>query len=160
MNKKIWAKAVWVLGGMSDHGSKYLWKAFEDKRYSKDSKAQADCIRQIGRTKDYGQFEKILDLLKHHDNQVIAAAAQAFQHYGAAPGKVRQECTKHLVKQLESFDNEARGGGGSGAGRRLGATKGPMIRALKVITGESYDNSLAWTRFWNKNKNNRKLWKD
>ncbi len=159
-NKKIWAKAVWVLGGMPEHGSKYLWQGFEDKRFSKDSKAQADCIRQIGRTKDYEQFEQLLNLLKHHDNQVIAAAAQAFQNYSAAPGKIRQECTKRLVKQLESFDNEARGGGSSSAGRRLGATKGPMIRALKVLTGESYDDSLAWTRFWNKNKSNRKLWKD
>ncbi len=158
-NKKIWAKAIWVFGGMTEHGSKYLWKAFEDKRFRKDSKAQAECIRQIGRTKDYDQYEDLLDLLKHHDYQVIAGAATAFQSYGEAPGKIRWECTKRLVKQLEAFDNEANGGE-TGAGKRLGWAKGPMIKALTVLTGERFDSSLAWTRFWNKNKNNKKLWKD
>lgn len=158
-NKKIWAKAIWVFGGMPDHGCKYLWKAFEDKRFRKDSKTQAECIRQIGRTKDYSQYQDLLDLLKHHDYQVIAGAAQAFQNYGNAPGKIRQECTKRLVKQLESFDNAANEGGTS-AGKRLGWTKGPMMKALTAITGERFGSSLAWTRFWNKNKNNSKLWKD
>lgn len=158
-NKKIWSKAIWALGGMPDHGCKYLWKAFEDKRFRKDSKTQAECIRQIGRTKDYSQYEDLLDLLKHHDYQVIAGAAQAFQNYGDAPGKIRHECTKRLVKQLESFDNAANEGGTS-AGKRLGWTKGPMMKALTAITGQRYGSSLAWTRFWNKNKNKKALWKD
>ncbi len=158
-NKKIWVKSIWVFGSMTEHGSKYLWKAFEDKRFRKDSKTQAECIRQIGRTKDYSQYQDLLDLLKHHDPQVIAGAAKAFQSYGEAPGKIRKECTKRLVKQLESFDNEANGGDSS-AGKRFGWAKGPMMKALTILTGQRLDNSLAWTRFWNKNKNNKKLWKD
>ena len=160
VNKGIWGKAIWVLGRMPEHGSKYLWKAFEDKRFRKDSKSQAECIRQIGETKDYTQYEELLDLLKHHDYQVIAASAQALGKFGEAPGKIRRECTKELVKKFEAFDNEARDGGSSGAGQRLGWTKRPMMKALEALTGETRDSSLGWTQFWNKNKKDKKLWKD
>jgi len=159
-NQAIWRKALWALGRMPEHGSDYLWRAFEDKRYSKDSQARAECIKQIGLTKDYTQFEDLIPLLQHHDYGVIAAAATALGQFSEAPGKVRWECVKELVKKLESYSNDAHTGGSTDAGRRYGRTRRPMMRALEKLTGETYDNSLGWTRFWNKNKRNRKLWQD
>jgi HEAT repeat protein len=159
-NRAIWRKALWAFGQMPEHGSDYLWRAFEDKRYNKDSSARAECIKQIGVTKDYTQYDDLIELLQHHDYGVIAAAATALGQFADAPGKVRWECVKELVKKLESYSNDANTGGSTQSGRRYGRTRRPMMRSLENLTGQVYDNSLGWTRFWNKNKRNRKLWKD
>ncbi|KAA3614361.1 MAG: hypothetical protein DWQ01_01265 [Planctomycetota bacterium] len=159
-NQKIWNAAIDAYGRMGFHGPRFLWKAFEDRRFRKDSKFQGHCVRLIGKTLDYRQHKGLADLLKHHDPEVIAGAADAIAYFDNAPGAIRRECTKHLVKLLESYRSSAQATDEYGQHRRWARAKGPMIRALKSITGADHNTSLEWTRFWNKNKNSRDLWRD
>lgn len=159
-NQGIWRKAVWALARMPEHGASWLWRVYEDKRFDKDSQFLAAVVDGVGRTKDYRQYEKLLDLLQHHDYTVLAAAAGAFRYYKEAPGSIRRECTKELVKRMESYRNAANDRDGYGSGERWSKARGPMMRSLTALTGESFSDTLAWTRYWNKNKNRRELWRD
>ena len=36
----------------------------------------------------------------------------------------------------------------------------PMIKALRVMTGQDFRDAQAWTTWWNKNKKDKAVWKD
>ncbi len=159
-NAGIWRKGVWALARMPEHGADLLWRVFKDKRFRKDSKFLSAVVDGVGRTQDYAQYQELLDLLQHHDYSVLAAAAGAFRYYKEAPGSIRRECTKELVKKAESYRNAANSNDGYSSNERWGKCRGPMMRSLTTLTGEAYEDTLGWTRFWNKNKNKRELWRD
>lgn len=156
----VWRRAVTAFGKMPRHGSEYLWKAFEDKRFSRDGGFRGRCIEAIGRTKDYEQYEELLDLLDFHLTDVVVGAGNALRHYDKAPGKIRRACTEKLVKAVESYRSRGNGGENIDGPRVWGKVKGPLMGALQSITGQSIKTSLDWTKFWNNNKNNKSMWKD
>ncbi|HJM39568.1 MAG TPA: hypothetical protein QGG59_05585 [Planctomycetota bacterium] len=156
----LWKAATYAFGRMPHHGAKYLWKAFEDKRFNRDVEFRSLCVKQVGFTRDLDQIEDLLDLLDYKDEVVAAAAGEALSQYRSAPGDVRKECTKSLVKMLESYHNASLDREDSGAVREYRTVRDPFLRALTTFTNESYRDPLEWTRWWNKNKKKSELWKD
>ena len=72
---RVWRSAVTALGRMGIHGPPYLWKAFEDRRFSREVDFRGLCVHQVGYTQDFKQSEELLDLLDYHQELVIAKAA-------------------------------------------------------------------------------------
>jgi len=159
-NHQIWTAAIYAFGQMGSFGSSYIWKAFDDKRFRKDLDFQSLCVEQIGLTKDYAQAEELIDLLDYKDAVIAAKAADSLGQFRAASVVVRKECVKKLVKFLESY----RSAGVKDSSNPIDqinyrTIRGPFIRALKELTGQSIGTSLDWTKWWNNNKSNPKAWK-
>jgi len=159
-NMDVWKAASFAFGRMHIHGAEYLWKAFEDKRFNRDVEFRSLCTKQVGYTKDYSQAEELQDLLDYKDILVVAAAAEALSQFGEAPGAVRLESTKQLVKKLESYHNSSMDYEDTNAVRDYRTIRDPFVKALSVFTQQSFRDPLDWTRWWNKNKKDRDLWRD
>ena len=158
---RLWRAAIAAFGQMPTHGAAPLWKIFEDKRFSREVEIRSKCVLQVGYTRDLRQGDALLDLLDDKDELVAAAAGDALSQFRNAPGQFRKEATKDLVKMLESNSNAASTKDASTTDiRRFRTVKDPFLRALTTFTGQSFRKPLDWTRWWNKNKNDRSLWKD
>jgi hypothetical protein len=158
---RVWRAAVTALGRMGIHGPPYLWRAFEDRRFSREVDFRGRCVHQVGYTLDFKQSEELLDLLDHHQELVIAKAAEALALFGDAPGLTRKECTKQLVKKLEAYHSAATAQEADLEAQKLYRTvREPMLRALRIMTGQDFRDAQDWTRWWNKNKKNKAVWKD
>ena len=158
---RLWRASITALGRMGAYGPPYLWKAFEDRRFSREVDFKAFCVHQVGYTKDFKQSSELLDLLDYHQEIVIAKAAEALALFGDAPGLTRKECTKDLVKKLEAYHSEATAkDADQEAQKRYRTVREPMLRALRVMTGQDFRDAQDWTRWWNKNKKSSTIWKD
>jgi hypothetical protein len=156
----IWRRAIAAFGQMPAHGADYLWDVFEDKRFSRDGGFRGRCVEEIGRTRDYSYSEKLIDLLDYHLEDVVTGVGKGFLFYKDAPGKVRHACTEKLVRAVESYRSKGQGGEDINGPRVWGKVKGPLMGALRALTGKSFDTSLDWTKFWNEFKNDKEIWKD
>ena len=87
-HRRLWKAAVFSFGQMGPHGAKHLWKVYGDKRFKDREEVgfRGTCIEQIGMTKDWDQWEDLVDLLDHHEDVIIAASATALKNYRGAPG--------------------------------------------------------------------------
>ena len=99
-------------------------------------------------------------MLDYKDAVIAAKAADSLGQFRAASVVVRKECVKKLVKFLESY----RSAGVKDSSNPIDqinyrTIRGPFIRALKELTGQSIGTSLDWTKWWNNNKSNPKAWK-
>ncbi|KAA3604523.1 MAG: hypothetical protein DWQ01_22055 [Planctomycetota bacterium] len=159
-NLDLWKASAFAFGQMGSHGSVFLWKAFDDKRFNKDVEFRALCVEQVGYTLDYEQAEALLDFLDYKDEEVIAAAGRALSQFEDAPGSIRKECVGKIVKQLESYHNAASELEDNNSKRIYRKVREPLTTALRNLTGESFSDPLDWTRWWNKNKKNRSAWED
>jgi HEAT repeat protein len=159
-HRQLWKAAVFAFGGMGEGGSKYLWKAFEDKRFRKDLEFRAMCVVQVGHTKDYSQVEDLVDLLDYHLDLVIAKAAEALAQYRDAPAKVRLLAADKLVNFLNSYYNAQLNPDDTIGRQRYRLVRRPMLEALTELTGQSFQDPLEWRRWFNKNKKNKKVWSD
>lgn len=156
----VWRRAIQAFGNMPGHGADHLWEIFDDKRFSRDGAFLGRVVEEVGRTKDYSQFERLIDLLDYHLEDVVVGVGRSFLHYGKAPGKVRKECTEKLVRAVESYRSKGSGAEDIDGPRVWGKVKSPLMAALRAITGQDYKTSLDWVKFWNANKNNRDMWRD
>ena len=159
-NMDLWTAAIFTFGRMQLHGSEFLWKAFEDKRFNRDVAFRSLCVEHIGFTLDYEQVDELLDLLDYKDEQVAASAGTALSHFGEMPGAKRKEATKGLTKSMESYHNASLIYEDTNAVRRYRAIRGPFLQALTAMTNQSFRDPLEWTRWWNKNKKSKDEWRD
>lgn len=159
-HRRLWKSASFAFGQMGPHGAEYLWKVFKDKRFKKDLEMQCLVVEQVGSTRDYEQWEDLVDLLDHHQDQIIASAAKALTHYRAAPGKVRLEVVSKLVNFLNSYYNASTNPEDTTARQRYRLASRPMLDALSELTGQTFRDPLQWRKWFNDNKKDRDLWSD
>ena len=159
-HRRLWTSAVFAFGQMGPTGAKYLWKAYEDKRFRKDVEFRGRCVQQVGSTLDWDQWEDLVDLLDHHEDLIIAKAAEALKHYREAPGKIRVEVTSKLVNFLNSYYNAANNPEDTTARQRYRMVGRPMREALSEMTGQSFQDPLKWRLWFNDNKKNKEIWSD
>ena len=157
-HRQLWTAAVYSFGQMSSHGSKYLWEAFEDRRFIKDIKFQALCVEQVGFTKDWEQAEALVDLLDYKHETVVAKSAESLAQFREAPLETRQDCVKKLVKLFESYRSRGVDLDDSNGQRVYRVIREPFLRALSELTGQSFRTSLEWTKWWNNNKKKKDAW--
>ncbi|NQU48915.1 MAG: hypothetical protein HQ519_09740 [Planctomycetes bacterium] len=159
-HRNLWKVAVHAYGQMGSHGAKFLWKAYNEKRFKKDTDFQALCVQQIGYTKDYSQAEELIDLLDHHIDLLIKSAADALVQFGEAPGEVRLQCTEKLVNYLNSYYNSQLNPDDTVAQARYRLVRRSFLDALTELTKQSFQDPLEWRRWYNKNKKNKDVWSD
>ncbi len=159
-NRRIWVTMTYALGQMGGEGASYLWRAFADKRVSRDYEFQALCVEQVGMTRDWNQWKKIVDQLDYRDELVAAAAGRALVHFRDAPGDIRRECTERLVKLLEAWHNAATNIDDTYSIRVYRTVRQPWLKALEALTGQSFTDPLDWVKWWNKNKKRAEAWPD
>lgn len=159
-HRRLWTSAVYALGQMGPNGAKWLWKAYEDKRFRKDVDFQGLCVQQVGATRDWDQWEDLVDLLDHHEDLIIRRAAEALKYYREAPGKIRVEVTSKLVNFLNSYYNAANNPEDTTAKARYRMVGRPMNDALTEMTGQSFQDPLKWRQWFNDNKKNKEIWSD
>lgn len=159
-NLQLWKSAAFAFGQMGEQGSGYLLDAFKQDRFDKQPDFRATLIEQVGYTKDYSKDKDLVDLLDFHQDVVIAAAAKALGQFREAPGERRKFMVENLVKKLESYSNQASDVQDTVSIQKYTTVRGPMVDALKKLTGEAYNEPLEWTKWWNNNKNKPELWKD
>lgn len=158
-NMRLWRDVVVAWGGMGEFGADHLWDVFDEDVCDDHPAFASRVVEEIGRTRDYTQWEELVDLLDHHEIEVVVGAAKALAFYAKAPGKVRYEVTEKLVRALESYHSKANDGNITGP-RRFGQVNGPLNRALRVLTGANHSTSLDWVLFWNEAKKDKELWRD
>lgn len=159
-HRTLWKSAVFAFGQMGKHGADYLWKASKEKRFKKDTDFQALCIQQVGYTHDYTQAEDLIDLLDHHQDLIIKAAADALTQYGEAPGDVRLLATEKLVNFLNSYYNASLNPDDTVAQARYRLVRRAFLDALTELTKQSFQDPLDWRRWYNKNKKDKDIWSD
>jgi len=157
---QVWRRAIAAFGKMPAHGADHLWEAFEDKRFTRDGGFRGRCIEEIGRTRDYSYHEQLIDLLDFHEVDVVTGVGKGFLFYHDAPGKVRHACTEKLVRAVESYRSKGQGGEDINGRGIWGKVKGPLMGALRAMTGKNHSTSLDWVKFWNEYKKDKELWKD
>ncbi|MAW60252.1 MAG: hypothetical protein CMJ94_05380 [Planctomycetes bacterium] len=161
-HRRLWKAAVFSFGQMGPHGAKHLWKVYGDKRFKDREEVgfRGTCIEQIGMTKDWDQWEDLVDLLDHHEDVIIAASATALKNYRGAPGKVRLEVCAKLVNFLNSYYNAASNPEDTTARQRYRMVGRPMSDALSEMTGQTFQDPLDWRKWYNDNKKNKEIWSD
>jgi hypothetical protein len=159
-HRALWKGAVFAFGQMGPHGADYLWKVSKEKRFKKDTDFKALCVQQIGYTHDYKQAEELIDLLDHHQDLLVKAAADALTQYGEAPGAVRLQCAEKLVNFLNSYYNSSLNPDDTVAQARYRLVRRSFLDALTELTKQSFQDPLDWRRWYNKNKKNKALWSD
>lgn len=159
-HRQLWTAVIYALGQMGPYGAEHLWDAFEDKRFDEAVDTRELIVEQIGATRDWKQWEELVDLLDHHEYQIIAGAARGLTHYRDAPGKVRLEVTEKLVNFLNSYYNAQTNPEDTTARQLYRIVRRPMFEALTAVTGQSFQAPLDWRKWFNDNKKNRELWSD
>ena len=161
-HRRLWKGAIFALGQMGESGAELLWKVYGDKRFKKSEEVdfRVACVEQVGATRDWKQWEELVDLLDHHEDQIIAAAASALKNYRDAPGKIRLEACGKLVNFLNSYYNAASNPEDTTARQRYRMVNRPMLDALSEMTGQTFPKPLDWRKWYNDNKKDKKLWSD
>jgi hypothetical protein len=161
-NLQMWRAAAYTLGQMGEDGAEYLMKAFELKKFRDEPELRGLCLEQVGYTHAYKAYaEDLIDLLDHSEYLFIAKAADALAQFGEAPGKIRKEAIERMSKLLaQNYEDTITDKRDEEAQRKYRMTGRAMQNALEALAGVSLDGPLAWTEWWNKNKNDADLWKD
>jgi len=159
-NLNMWKAAAYTLGQMGEEGGKYLLKAFDLKKFSKEPELRGLCLEQVGYTHAYVAFSgKLIDLLDHSEYLFIAKAADALAQFGEAPGKVRKEAIERISKLLaQNYESTISNSTDEEAQKKYRMTGRAMQNALEALAGLSLDGPLEWTTWWNKNKNDADVW--
>jgi|FLOH01.1.fsa_nt_gi hypothetical protein len=159
-NLNMWKAAAYTLGQMGENGGRYLLKAFDLKKFSKEPELRGLFVEQVGYTHAYQAFgSELIDLLDHSEYLFIAKASDALAQFGEAPGKVRKEAIERISKLLaQNYESTISNKTDEEAQKKYRMTGRAMQNALEALAGVSLDGPLEWTTWWNKNKNDAELW--
>ena len=96
---------------------------------------------------------------------VMRAAGKALNHYGDLEGKERKEIFDKLLKRYMEIEGRSRASVAPGdndmatARRILQAIQDPWNQTLATMSGANHRTAEDWVKWWNENKNDRKVWK-
>ena len=161
-NMKIWQSAVMSLGQLGEFGAHDLWQIFsKNKKFRDEADFMKLCLIEIGATKDYTKTTDLVDLLDNSEFLYIAGAAEALAQFGDAPGKQRRSAVEVLSKYISQYYEKIQSApSDEESHRKYRICSQPMIKALTALTGQKIVRPLAWTAWWNDNKNKSELWQD
>ena len=141
-------------------------QAFRKKAKDVEEQAlQACALLSIGKYRDPKMIGALEDETKNRSLPVANAAYEAFQQYGASPGKVRKQVAEILMKRLDS-EYPSAGKQGSGATsaeaqERWKKLQETIVKSLQAVCRETTIIDIEnWREWWKENKRNAKLWKD
>lgn len=166
-NLRLYDKAADALARMGERGAKPLRAAVTDQRF-KDrdyAKLRAHLLVALGKTKDPGQAEFLLEqAMRSPDDEVLAAAGEALGNFGHIDLPKVRDIAKKLVGRLGEWnalatqiDKPDPNGGPidlapENARRTLRAVRGPWNTTLSTLTGASLSDPDEWARWLNKKR--------
>lgn len=158
-NLRLWTAAAYALGQMGERGAKYLWKAFEDKKFKKEPDFRGLLLEQIGYTHAYDYADELMKQLDSYEYLFIAKAADALAQFAEAPGEVRREIVGTMVKlYAQNYEDALQNQNDPEKQEKYRKTSGSMARALEALTGTQQRDPVAWNRWWNEHKKDDSVW--
>ncbi len=169
-NTSLYIATIACLGEIGGaEASKPLVKAFSNKKFSKRedwAPVQDAMLEAIGKCKDPKQVKMLIDEAADspHDG-IKSSAGKALRHYGEHSFKVRKSIVKELVKAFSRVHNGANQSTNQDPVQQtfratLRKISDPWNDTLNILTGETFRDAPEWNRWWNKNKNSPKKWKN
>ena len=152
-DNKLHRAAAVALGTMGPESVKDLSKWVGHKNFTKDLQTQRELILALGKTKDEDAVDTLVDLLSNHEQKTQAAAAEALTQFADIEQKERKVIFKKVLDQITSakvdIDNDVTD---PIARDRYDTIAGPMLDALRVLSGQEIRDPLEFRTWWNKNK--------
>jgi len=151
---QLYLAAATALGEMAPESVDVLLSWIDHKSHRSDLTLQRTLIKMAGKSKSKDARKPLIKLLKHHEAQVQAAAAEALGEYEEADLKERKENFEELLKLMMSVKGQVDVDPNDTAAReRWDVISAPIVTSLKRLSGQEENDPAAWQRFWNKNKN-------
>jgi len=147
----IYVAAAKALGGAEDEGAKKLVRWVGNRRHKDDVDLQRELVLALGQTRSDKAIDTLEDLLDEDVPEVLGAAAKAIGEMSGKDQKVRKRLFESLLKTMESAQENARGQD-STAQALWGALNGSGSSTLAKLSGTRQNGTVAWRRWWNKNK--------
>lgn len=142
-----------ALGEMAPESAKTLIGWVDHKKHRKNLELQRRLILSLGRTKDGKGLKTLEGLLQHHQDMLVAAAAEAIGEYSEHKLKERKAAFHEMLKLLmglkAAVDQDATD---VRSRERYDAVAAPIITSLQRLSGHDERSPEKWERWWNKNK--------
>lgn len=149
----LYMAAATALGQMAPESVPVLLSWIDHKSHRGDLPLQRTLILQAGATKDEKASKDIVKLLKHHEAQVQAAAAEALGNYGEAEQDLRKDMFKELLETLMTVKGQKDSDPNDTIARdRWDVIAAPIITSMKALSGHDENDPQAWQAWWNDNK--------
>jgi hypothetical protein len=158
---KLYTTAVVAMSRMGPESVKPLQKLIGDRTHKANLDLLRRAILSLGKTKDAGSVQFLLDLRNHKDNVLVAAAAEALGEYGDLPLEKRKQIFEDLLKVLMALKVEVDGAQAGGTpdndkSERYQTISGPILGTLQRMSGHEEREPEKWQAWWNNNK--KKKW--
>ena len=151
---QLFIASATALGQMYPESVKVLLSWIDHKSHRSDLALQRVLIKMAGKSKSKDARKPLLKLLKHHEAQIQAAAAEALGEYDEADLKDRKQIFGELLKLMMSVKGSVDSDYNDTIARdRWDVISAPIITSLKRLSGHQENDPGAWQRWWNKNKN-------
>lgn len=150
---QLYLAAATALGEMAPESVDVLLSWIDHKDHRRDMALQRVLILEAGSSVSPKAHKELLRLLKHHQAQIQAAAAEALASYGSSDLHLRKEAFEQLLllmmdvkgqKDSNPLDTIARD--------RWDVIAGPIITSMQKLSGHDERDPQAWLSWWNKNK--------
>jgi len=150
---QLFLAAATALGEMTPESVDVLLSWIDHKTHRRDLALQRVLILKAGGSKTEKAQEDIVKLLKHHEAQIQAAAAEALGNYGEADEKLRKETFEALLKTLMDVKGQKDSDPTDIIAReRWDVIAAPIITSLQMLSGHDERDPQEWQHWWNKNK--------
>lgn len=147
----IYVAAAKALGRAEDDGAKKLVRWIGNRRHKDDVELQSELVLALGKTRSDAAIDTLEDLLDEDVPEVLGATAKAIGEMSGKDQKVRKRLFESLLKTMESAQENARSQD-STAQALWGALNGSGSATLGKLSGTRQNGTVAWRRWWNKNK--------
>jgi len=150
---QLYMAATVAMGEMFPESVKPLLSWIDHKSHRQDLALQRMLIRTVGKSKDEKARKELVKLLKHHEAQIQAAAAEALGEYEEAELDVRKETFEELLKLMMSVKGSVDSDPQNTIARqRWDVIAAPIVTSLKRLSGHDENDPNQWQHWWNKNK--------
>jgi hypothetical protein len=150
---QLYLAAATALGEMYPESVKVLLSWIGHKSHDADLALQRTLIKELGQSKSKDARKPLIKLLKNHQAQIQAAAAEALGEFDEDELKVRKEAFEELLKLMMSVKGQVDSDYNDTTARdRWDVISAPIITSLKRLSGHEENDPGAWQRWWNKNK--------
>lgn len=151
-NKLFMASAV-ALGEMAPESVKPLMGWIDNKKHRRNLDLQRRLIRSLGKTKDPKGVKTLDDMLRHHEDSLVGAAAEALGEYSELDLKERKKIFQTMLSILMAAKSAVDGDSADIRAReRYDVIAAPIITSLQRLAGHDESSPEKWERWWNKNK--------
>ncbi len=150
---RLYMAAAVAMKDMGPESVKPLIGLIGHKSHKKNLRLQSQIILSLGKTEHLDGVKPLIDLLKHKDAELQAAAAQALGYHAEAELKQRKKMFEALLKTLMTWKGAMDGDPENISSRdRYYAIAAPIISSLGSLSGHDERDPEEWQRWWNKNK--------